>query len=59
MKKLVLVLIAAMSFASAGPLLAQDLQKGYETAKAGDYATALKEWKPLAEHGPYSNIFYL
>ena len=30
---------------------AQDYNKGLEAAKAGDYATAIKEWKPLAEQG--------
>ena len=28
-----------------------DFQAGMEAYKAGDYATALKEWKPLAEQG--------
>ena len=35
----------------AAPISAQDLQKGYEAYQNGDYATALKEWKPLAERG--------
>jgi len=29
----------------------QDLNKGLKAYNAGDYATALKEWKPLAEEG--------
>ena len=28
-----------------------DLQKGLDAAQKGDFATALKEWKPLAEQG--------
>jgi len=28
-----------------------DLQKGWGAYEIGDYATALKEWKPLAEQG--------
>ena len=28
-----------------------DFQKGMDAANRGDYATALKEWKPLAEQG--------
>ena len=28
-----------------------NFQKGLDAAKSGDYATALKEWKPLAEQG--------
>lgn len=30
---------------------AQDLKKGLKAYKRGDYATALKEWRPLAEAG--------
>ena len=35
----------------AAPISAQDVQKGYEAYQNGDYATALKEWTPLAEGG--------
>ena len=35
----------------AAPISAQDFQKGLEAAQSGDFATALKEWKPLAEGG--------
>ena len=28
-----------------------DFQKGVEAYNKGDFATALKEWTPLAEHG--------
>lgn len=30
---------------------AQDFDAGLEAARAGDYATALAEWRPLAEQG--------
>tara|TARA_B100000676_G_C17868357_1_gene727166 strand:+ start:293 stop:661 length:369 start_codon:yes stop_codon:yes gene_type:complete len=30
---------------------AQDLKKGLQAYKSGDYATAIKEWRPLAEAG--------
>ena len=30
---------------------AQDLDKGFRAYGSGDYATALKEWRPLAERG--------
>ena len=30
---------------------AQDFQKGFDAYKSGDYASALREWKPLAEQG--------
>ena len=35
----------------AGGALAADFQKGLDAANAGDYATALAEWTPLAEAG--------
>ena len=49
MKRLLVVIL----FLVLGPnlSLAQDLNKGYEAYKLGDYSTALKEWKPLAEQG--------
>ena len=28
-----------------------DFQKGWDASKKGNYATALKEWRPLAEQG--------
>ena len=33
------------------PGAAQDFDVGLDAARAGDYATALREWKPLAEQG--------
>jgi TPR repeat protein len=51
MKKPVLAFIATLNFAIAGPLLAQDLDKGQSAFEAGDYTTALKELKPNAEQG--------
>jgi hypothetical protein len=35
---------------------AADFQKGLDAFDSGDYATALKEWKPLAEQG---NVYVL
>ena len=39
----------ALSLAAIAPATAQDLQKGVEAAQRGDFATALREWRPLAE----------
>jgi TPR repeat protein len=33
------------------PLAAQDFSKGYDAYQAGDYSTALQEWRPLASQG--------
>ena len=35
----------------AAPIFAQDLQNGEKAFAKKDYATALKEWRPLAERG--------
>lgn len=35
----------------ASPVTAADFKKGWGAALRGDYATALKEWRPLAEQG--------
>jgi len=33
------------------PAFSADFQKGLDAAQKGDFATALKEWEPLAEQG--------
>ena len=45
-----MILSLALAF-GAGAALAQDFQKGSAAAQSGDYATALKEWRPLAGQG--------
>ena len=41
----------AVGLLLAGPVSAQSLNKGWAAYDAGDYATALQEWRPLAEQG--------
>jgi len=48
MKKLTLALLLIVSCATAW---AADFDKGLTAARAGDFVTALAEWKPLAEQG--------
>ena len=48
MKKL-LVCILFVLFGTQ--MSAQEIDKGYEAYNDGDYATALNEWKPIAEQG--------
>ena len=38
---------------------AQDFQKGFAAYEKEDYATALKEWRPLADQGDAEAQFYL
>ena len=53
MKRLIITLCLAINLAlgSFGVGWSANFQKGMEAYKNGDYATALKEWKPLAEAG--------
>jgi hypothetical protein len=41
----------ALLVAGAGTSWGQDFDKGLAAAQSGDYATALQEWRPLAEQG--------
>jgi uncharacterized protein len=44
-------LTLAVLLGSAGMSWSADFQEGYAAYKNGDYATALREWKPFAEQG--------
>jgi len=46
-----LCLTIAVLLGSVGMSWSADFQKGLTAAQNGDYATALREWKPLAEQG--------
>ena len=48
MKRLVVLLAL---FLAMPTLVQADFQDGYRAYNEGDYATALREWKPLAEQG--------
>lgn len=50
MKYITLILTTVLSLAFT-QVTAQDLGKGLDAYAAGDYTTAFKEWKPLAEIG--------
>jgi len=51
MKKLLIALVIIVSMGTAGSVCAADFAKGWSAYKAGDYATALREWTPLAKQG--------
>ena len=44
-------LTIAVLLGSAGVSWSADFQKGLTAYKSGDFATALREWTPLAEQG--------
>ena len=52
-------LAVALLLGSAGVSWSQDFQKGVAAYKSGDYATALREWTPLAEQGDAKAQYYL
>ena len=57
MNRITLILATVLSLAFT-QVTAQDFNKGLKAAQAGDYATALQEWKPLAEQG-YANAQFM
>ena len=56
MKRLLVALIFVMLPA---PAYAQDIQSGLAALERGDYAAALREWRPLAEQGDATAQFNL
>jgi hypothetical protein len=46
-----LVLAITLLLGSVSVATAQNFQKGFDAYNAGDYQTALREWRPLAEQG--------
>jgi TPR repeat protein len=59
MRKLaaLLCLIFTVLLCSVGVSWSADFQKGLTAYDSGDYATALREWTPLAEQG-YADAQY-
>ena len=51
--------LATLLIFSCSTAWAADFDKGLAAYKAGDFATALAEWKPLAEQGDASSQFNL
>ena len=45
------VLAALLLLTLAAPAWGQDFEKGKQAYQRGDFATALREWRPLAEQG--------
>ena len=52
-------LMIAVLLGSAGMSWSADFQKGLTAYKSGDYATALREFRPLAEQGTANAQVYL
>ena len=52
-------MVLAFLMTLSSPVAAQDYEKGSAAYNAGDYATALQEWTPLAEAGDADAQFRL
>ena len=48
-----------MSLLVGNPAFSADYQKGLDAYDRGDYATALREWEPLAKQGDAGAHFNL
>jgi uncharacterized protein len=48
---LLVISLLAMMMGGTTAVLATDFQKGLTAAQSGDFATALREWTPLAKQG--------
>jgi uncharacterized protein len=51
MKRRFLIITSLFGLLWCSPVTAADYNKGWVAFQKGDYATALAEWKPLAEQG--------
>jgi len=59
MKKLFIIPVLLFSLLLGEPSYSADFNRGMTAYKNGDFATALKEWKPLAEQGDVEAQFNL
>ena len=51
MKQLLILPVLLLTLLVGTPAFSADFQKGLTAAQSGDFATALREWTPLAEQG--------
>jgi hypothetical protein len=51
MTRLLILPVLLLTLLVGTPAFSADFQKGLTAYKSGDYATALREWTPLAEQG--------
>jgi len=51
MRRLLVLPVLLLSLLVGNPAISADFQKGLDAYDRGDFATALREWKPLAEQG--------
>ena len=59
MKKLLLTFLIILFTLTSNVVWSADYNKGWDAYDSGDYATALREFKPLAEQGDDDAQFYM
>jgi len=59
MNRLLILPVLLLTLLVGNPASSADLQKGFDAVERGDYATALREWTPLAEQGDTGAQFNL
>jgi len=59
MRHLLLLPVLLLTLLVGNPAFSADFQKGLDAVQKGDFATALKEWKPLAEKGHAKSQYHL
>ena len=51
MNRLLILPVLLLTLLVGTPAFSADFQKGLTAAQSGDFATALREWTPLAKQG--------
>jgi hypothetical protein len=51
MNRLLILPVLLLTLLVGNPAFSADFQKGLTAYNSGDFATALREWEPLAEQG--------
>ena len=59
MRNVIKAVIVAFALALSAPVVAEDFDAGIEAGQRGDYAVALREFRPLATEGDAKAQFYL
>ena len=59
MNRLLILPVLLLTLLMGTPAFSADFQKGLTAYRSGDYATALREWTPLAKQGDADAQFLL
>jgi TPR repeat protein len=59
MNRLLILPVLLLTLLVGNPAFSADYQKGLTAYESGDFATALREWTPLAEQGDSNSQTFL